>query len=682
MLDVSPKTLTLPAGGTATATVTVDPDTGALGLYGGRLTATARDGRSVLNTAVGFDKDQRYTLTLNPIGRNGKPAQLTRYSVWDMNTNLFQIFTSENGPLRMSVAAGSQYWVFAGVGTLDAGGTPTDVTGIIKDQITVNADTEVVLDARLGKPVDIQTPKPTTPEFISERIIRYVPGTGTLITGTGVSETAKLYMVASPPPTRGTMEFDLYSDLDKPRISMKIAGPGVALHPLYLTLSTDATARFDGTKKLGVVFAGAGRPEDYDGRNVRGKIALVRSTPGLAIEDQVAAAAAAKAAVVAVIGSVPGVFQPYVAPTVPLPTLGLSQAEGNDLVRRLGQGTVSLDLEGTAYSPYHYRVVAPYDRVPDGLHYVVDGTNTAVVHSTVHAVRPNEIGAYTIDHYRPAAQISFAYVYHRPFPMVQDRYFTSGDTTYGQTFYAAYPDDGMVSPSFRVAPGQEITGSWFKGPIRANTDGYRGPGSRQGDRLYLAFDSLVDSDGNLNSRQGTTAARVYRDGEQVAQGQYAIGYFDVGTANTNTYRVEVDMTAGRPGWTVGTESYSAWTFRSGRTPATGWTPLAELTGRWDLNLDLNNAAPAGKPFDLRLKVGHEVGAPATPITGAKVWASFDNGGTWKKVTLSGGPDGAFAGTVQHPKIGDTDGYVALKYEASDSDGGKIEQTVYRAYALR
>jgi hypothetical protein len=300
----------------------------------------------------------------------------------------------------------------------------------------------------------------------------------------------------------------------------------------------------------------------------------------------------------------------------------------------------------------------------------------------VYAVRPNEIGSYTIDHYRAMAGLSFAFVYHRPFPMVQDRYFTAGDTTYDQSFYANYPDDGMFGTMFKVAAGADTTVNYFKGPLAAGTSAYRSPGSRQGDRLWLGFDSVVDSEHHLNSRQGKTAARIYRDGELVARGQYAIGYFDVGTAQPATYRVEVDMTEGRPGWTVGTESYSAWTFKSARTPTTGWTPLAELTSRWDLDLDLTNAAPAGKAFALRLNVGHEVGAPAAPITGAKVWASFDNGGTWKKVSMSEGADGAFTGTLKHPKLGDTDGFVALRYEATDADGGKIEQTVYRAYALR
>ena len=65
-----------------------------------------------------------------------------------------------------------------------------------------------------------------------------------------------------------------------------------------------------------------------------------------------------------------------------------------------------------------------------------------------------------------------------------------------------------------------------------------------------------------------------------------------------------------------------------------------------------------------------------------MWASFDDGGTWKKVAVTGGADGAFTGTLSHPKLGDTNGFVALRYEVTDAAGGKLEQTVYRAYALR
>jgi hypothetical protein len=69
------------------------------------------------------------------------------------------------------------------------------------------------------------------------------------------------------------------------------------------------------------------------------------------------------------------------------------------------------------------------------------------------------------------------------------------------------------------------------------------------------------------------------------------------------------------------------------------------------------------------------------VTGARIWASFDDGGTWKEVTVDG-LDGRFTGTVKHPALGGTTGYVSLRYEITDAAGGKLEQTVIRAYALK
>src|SRR3712207_1590162 len=163
----------------------------------------------------------------------------------------------------MPVLAGSQFLVYAGVSTLDAGGTATDLTTMVRPDVSVTADTEVVLDARAGKPVDVRTPRPTEGIGGLSEVDRYVPGTGTLIVGLG-SGTGRLYIVPSEPAKRGSMEFSLKSERDKPKIAMRLAGPGVALPPRYLTLDSDAAPRLDGARKLGVVFAGAGRRDDYD----------------------------------------------------------------------------------------------------------------------------------------------------------------------------------------------------------------------------------------------------------------------------------------------------------------------------------------------------------------------------------------------------------------------------------
>jgi hypothetical protein len=200
----------------------------------------------------------------------------------------------------------------------------------------------------------------------------------------------------------------------------------------------------------------------------------------------------------------------------------------------------------------------------------------------------------------------------------------------------------------------------------------------------MGFDSMIDSEpDHVNGQQGTrTAARVYRNGALVAENRYAVGYFDVGVAEPATYRVELDMDEGRPGWRIGTESHSAWTFRSARPTAPGWPSVDAVTAVWDLALDLNNAAPAGRSFPVKLNVGHQPGAQAIPIKTVKAWASYDDGGTWKKIPVFVAADGSYVGSVKHPKLNDTTGFVALRFDVTDEAGGRFEQTLYRAYALR
>ncbi len=681
MLGVSPATVTVPAKGTAEATVTLDPDTGDLGLYSGRLMATARDGKTVLATAVGYEKELLHTLTLNPIARDGKPAGRARTMLWNLDTGAYQSLYQTGQPLKVQVRAG-EYSVFGFISTMDEpGATETEVAAIAKPQMTVTRDADLTLDARGAKPVSIHTPKPTEMVSAGHQLYRESGGRSLIV---GVGAWDKLFVVPGEPASRGALEYLTTHDLQAPVLTMRIAGPDTALHPKDLTPDWRVTKRLDGRRKLPAVFVGAGRPDDYAGRDVRGKVVLVRHTDGLKIEDQVAAAATAKAALVVVLASGPGVFDPYVDAAVPLPTYGLSQAEGAELLRRLGQGTVTLNLHGTPYSPYRYTVALPYRQVPDGVNHVIDKTNTALQRVSAYAVKPDQIGHYADSVWRPYTWLTLSLIYQRPLPFQQDRYFTANDTQYGPSIYATTPPgDLMVGLYDTFTPGTESRKTWFKGPIGPGTSAVRYPTSRNGDQLLLTFDSLVDAEpDHINGWQGAkTAGRVYRDGTLVAEGKYPIGYFDVGTAQPATYRVELDMTEGRPGWSLSPEAYAAWTFRSARPATPGWTPLPVIQARWDLDLDLGNAAPAGQPFALRLNAATQPAATPVAIRAAKAWVSFNDGGTWRRVPLAGA-EGTFTGVAQHPRLSDTTGFASLRYEITDVAGGKLEHTVLRAYALK
>jgi hypothetical protein len=585
------------------------------------------------------------------------------------------------GPVTAEVKQGN-YAVLAFVDTMDAPNVDQiDLTAIAKPQLLVDKDTDVALDARAAKPVIVHTPQPTEMFSGSHQLYRTAKNGFSLSAAAGAWD--KMSVVPSDPATSGSFEYLAHYDLEAPPLATYIVGANVALHPVYLTGYLDKSSWLDGHRRLPAVYVGAGRPDDYTGRDVRGKVALVRSTPDLKVADQVAAAAAAKAAMVMVLATTPAAVLPAVSGSVPVPTVGLSQAEGNDLLRRLGQGPVSLDLTGIRYSPYRYEAVLPYAQVPDGVGYTMDASNTGVQHTKVYAVRPNETGSITNGFFRPYTSVSFAVVFPRPFPFTQDRYYTAGDTRYSEGMYASFPYDSVTNLFLTVPPGMDTTKTYFKGPFVAGTSTVRPPAARQGDRLLFTFDSINDSEpDHVNGQQGAqTAARVYRDGELVAQGPYAVGYFDVGVAQPATYRVELDMNQGRPGWTVNTESHSAWTVRSGRPSTADWVPLQVLNARWDLNLDLHNAAPAGNLFTLKLKAGTQAGAPAVPVTSAQASVSYDDGGTWKEVPLLGA-DGAYQAAVRSPALKNTGGYVALKYKITDLNGATMEQTLYRAYALK
>jgi hypothetical protein len=98
-------------------------------------------------------------------------------------------------------------------------------------------------------------------------------------------------------------------------------------------------------------------------------------------------------------------------------------------------------------------------------------------------------------------------------------------------------------------------------------------------------------------------------------------------------------------------------------------------------LDLLNRAKAGRPFCFGLSVRRQAGSGTAKIKELNAWVSYDDGKTWKDAKISAVKGGAFQATVAQPSIDRTNGYVALRVQAADTDGNRIDQTVLRAYGL-
>ena len=136
---------------------------------------------------------------------------------------------------------------------------------------------------------------------------------------------------------------------------------------------------------------------------------------------------------------------------------------------------------------------------------------------------------------------------------------------------------------------------------------------------------------------------------------------------------------------LSTQTRSAWTFRSAQTPDVQPLPLIDVdyvdvrkAGTNRSALDPTNAAARNARVELVLAATHQQGSIAPAVRQMSVEVSYDDGATWEEASVEGGR-GNFVASYRHAAAGD---YVSLRIHARDTAGGRLEQTLIRAYRLR
>jgi hypothetical protein len=126
---------------------------------------------------------------------------------------------------------------------------------------------------------------------------------------------------------------------------------------------------------------------------------------------------------------------------------------------------------------------------------------------------------------------------------------------------------------------------------------------------------------------------------------------------------------------VSTTVSAEWTFRSGFAEGDEAVPVKASAIRFTPRVDAANSAPAGVPFLVPVSLQHNgTGAVDRPRS-LKVEVSYDEGKTWKRApTILNA-----VAVLYHPANADS---VSLRATATDRDGGKVTETVLRAYKLR
>ncbi|MEV1285734.1 S8 family serine peptidase [Micromonospora sp. NPDC049679] len=201
--------------------------------------------------------------------------------------------------------------------------------------------------------------------------------------------------------------------------------------------------------------------------------------------------------------------------------------------------------------------------------------------------------------------------------------------------------------------------------------------SRQGDTLQALVPLFGDSFGHIGASLTDTArTALYRNGRLVEENDEAgWGRFTVPPQRAS-YRLETRVT--RSVSDLATEVSGAWMFPSAHVDGEAPAKLPVMAVRFAPGLDVRNAAPAGRAFDIPVTVQRQPGAPPAGVRKLTVEVSYDDGKTWQVAKVRAVRHGWVA-TVQHPGGG---GYASLRASAVDRAGNTVTQRVIRAYRLK
>ncbi|OLF12869.1 hypothetical protein BLA60_06285 [Actinophytocola xinjiangensis] len=374
---LSASTLTVPAGGKADVTLTVDPAAGEPGLYGGVLAAKAEGValRTPVSWYTPYPATTAGTMTVRVLDSDGNQVKA---DPWDSPLYAMRDgAATENTPndpfldprtVSRGEANASGDWVFQlPEGKYTVLHTLRDVrhdkhrmTILAKTNVAMSADLTVTLDAREAISSDARTKEKV---YAYDRQMEVYAQDGDNISGVMSSvvlspmEDVEVYVTPAPAPARGRLLYQQHYVLGTEFVTMSAGG--VRLTPQFDPYLV--TSRLAGRHKLPLVFAGAGTAEDLAAVDVRGKAALVRlPTPerddqqGINEARDLALAAARRAAEAGATVLVPyldltgglATDAPYPrgpGTTVPIPVLSVTNADGEKLRAVAGRGA-DLDL--------------------------------------------------------------------------------------------------------------------------------------------------------------------------------------------------------------------------------------------------------------------------------------------------------------------------------------------------
>ncbi|WP_109474307.1 S8 family peptidase [Ornithinimicrobium cavernae] len=680
-LSLSAETVSVPAGGTASVTVTVNPGALERGQYTGQLHATSGD-TTVHTTLAVIKVAPTHEVTFRGVGFDGESSFVTPLALFGEDPRFDTVTWIPDGNEVTVTLGEGDYFLHAMMNDEFEG---QDASIVVTDpDLEVTGDMEVVLDARETTRVQIRTPQQAvTRGTLGFNTYREFFGRSLANLTMEFDATQSVWVTPTEEANGGVFEFTSRWQLAAPPVVGTSTGnPELQVLPLY----ERSSPVLESQRPLELVFVGEGTPEDYAGVDVTGKVAVVRPA-GYDHEDVDAAVAAGAAAVM-----VAPEYQRWTKYTgrgdrLEIPVVVLRPADGDAVLERLGQGKLEMKFSGNPDVPYTYDVMqVSQGRVPEEVVHTVTPRNSATISANYHEMGGQEWAKEQRFAWRPwqrTTSVESQQELHTPQSRTET--VSGGDTLWRQHVLHFFSWDtmnpiqgGAIAPLQAYEPGEKLTYDWFGSVVRpVIADGLEPV--RSGDTLSLRIPEIGLQEGQLHGRASAreTSMTLREDGQVIAEGTQAWGDYRATSAEAD---YQLDLTVARESdseWEFSTRTDTSWTFHSQRPEEQSVLPLLRVD--YEVPVGLRNTVAAGSQSTLGFTVTHPSGAAeAGPVKQVSAWTSYDSGVTWQELGLRSLGKGEFTAQVKHPR---TEGPVSLRVEAADAHGNTVEQTVIGAYGV-
>jgi subtilisin family serine protease len=460
------RTVTVPAGGTATVTVAFDVSGLASTRYSGSVVATDEATGTRLTTPVAaVVEPAKVTLTIRTLDRIGgpidsrtiddggrpsgytpKPTSVVAVNVPGVDSVTSDVVAAGPGVERVRVVPGT-YSLWRQVYWWDDADEEHYVSAnLFQPQVSVTGDTEVVLDARKAERVTLDTVQPSTGSSFTHLRIERSRWDGRLITSTNYAH----YVTPTPRVTVGTFRIAFIKQTTNEQLAANVRQPRrIDLHPQSdehadqgLTFGGNADGSVirrggwvpfpAGNHTLDLVDAGFGDPADLAGRDLHGKLALMQwgddritgdgGDPETVLwTDRIANARKAGAVGVVLFPNPPVERTSAVSVPEPdvddwpaagpqefgIPDIQLKRSEGSRLLDLLKSGPVRLDIRSDPNVRVIYHLEPTMDQqITDKLRFSFDQRDLARIDSTTHSAAPLGRAQFTTTYWKSGTQFN------------------------------------------------------------------------------------------------------------------------------------------------------------------------------------------------------------------------------------------------------------------------------------